>query len=98
VELRSDFGERTINQRCLMFRIQINLEPGFQRQSVWTLRDRKSEFHDHGLHSRPRVGSEHQRNVGTKKKTRDYFAAQCYALRSPVRAAPKSVKETHQKM
>lgn len=40
-ELRSDFGERTINELCLMFRNhQINLEPGFQRQSVWTLRDR----------------------------------------------------------
>ena len=41
-ELRSDFGERTINELCLMFRNhQINLEPGFQRQSVWTLRDRR---------------------------------------------------------
>ena len=40
-DLRSDFGERTINELCLMFRNhQINLEPGFQRQSVWTLRDR----------------------------------------------------------
>jgi len=43
MELRSDFGERTINELCLMFRNgQINLEPGFQRQSVWTPRDRQS--------------------------------------------------------
>ncbi|MGH7625890.1 MAG: DUF262 domain-containing protein, partial [Gemmatimonadaceae bacterium] len=39
---KSDFGERTINELCLMFRShQINLEPGFQRQSVWTLADRR---------------------------------------------------------
>jgi hypothetical protein len=42
MELKSDFGERTVNELCLMFRNrQINLEPGFQRQSVWTLRDRQ---------------------------------------------------------
>lgn len=42
MELRSDFGERTINELCLMFRNrQINLEPGFQRQSVWTNLDRR---------------------------------------------------------
>lgn len=46
MELRSDFGERTINELCLMFRNgQINLEPGFQRQSVWTLRDRRHLIH-----------------------------------------------------
>ncbi|MBI2834907.1 MAG: DUF262 domain-containing protein [Acidobacteria bacterium] len=45
-DLRSDFGERTINELCLMFRNhQINLEPGFQRQSVWTLRDRTRLIH-----------------------------------------------------
>lgn len=45
-ELRSDFGERTINELCLMFRNhQINLEPGFQRRSVWTLRDRSRLIH-----------------------------------------------------
>jgi hypothetical protein len=42
MELRSDFGERTINELCLMFRNrQINLEPGFQRQSMWTNLDRR---------------------------------------------------------
>lgn len=42
MELRSDFGERTINELSLMFQKgQINLEPGFQRQSVWTSRDRE---------------------------------------------------------
>lgn len=42
MELRSDYGKRTINELCLMFqRRQINLEPGFQRQSVWTTRDRE---------------------------------------------------------
>lgn len=40
--LQSDFGERTINELMLMFRSkQINLEPGFQRKSVWTETDRK---------------------------------------------------------
>jgi 5-methylcytosine-specific restriction endonuclease McrA len=40
--LKSDFGERTINELGLMFRNrQINLEPGFQRQSVWTPLDRR---------------------------------------------------------
>lgn len=40
--LQADFGERTINELCLMFRHgQINLEPGFQRKSVWTPRDRR---------------------------------------------------------
>ena len=40
--IKSDFGERTVNELCLMFRNgQINLEPGFQRQSVWTATDRR---------------------------------------------------------
>ena len=40
--LQPVFGEHTINQFILMFRNrQINLEPGFQRQSVWTLSDRR---------------------------------------------------------
>lgn len=35
------FGEHTINELSLMFKShQINLEPGFQRQSVWTSADR----------------------------------------------------------
>lgn len=39
--LQPIFGERTINQLTLMFRDrQINLEPGFQRRSVWTPNDR----------------------------------------------------------
>ncbi len=42
MELQSDFGERTINELLLMFRSrQINLEPGFQRQSVWSQVDRR---------------------------------------------------------
>jgi hypothetical protein len=41
-KLESDFGERTINEFQLMFRNgQINLDPGFQRKSVWSLRDRR---------------------------------------------------------
>ena len=36
------FGEHTINELTLMFSDQqINLEPGFQRKSVWTLTDRR---------------------------------------------------------
>jgi len=35
------FGEHTINELSLMFKSrQINLEPGFQRRSVWTTTDR----------------------------------------------------------
>ncbi|QQR72939.1 MAG: DUF262 domain-containing protein [Holophagales bacterium] len=46
MELRSDFGERTINELCLMFRSgQINLAPGFQRKSVWSLSDRRRLIH-----------------------------------------------------
>jgi hypothetical protein len=40
--LHPTFGEHTINELTLMFRNkQINLEPGFQRQSVWTWSDRR---------------------------------------------------------
>lgn len=40
--LQVAFGERTINELMLVFRHgQINLKPGFQRQSVWTLGDRQ---------------------------------------------------------
>jgi hypothetical protein len=36
-----NYGERTINELSLLFKNkQINLEPGFQRQSVWTPTDR----------------------------------------------------------
>lgn len=36
------FGEHTINELSLMFRShQINLDPGFQRKSVWTPNDRR---------------------------------------------------------
>lgn len=39
--LQPTFGEHTINELSLMFRSrQINLEPGFQRKSVWTSADR----------------------------------------------------------
>ncbi|MBI4660719.1 MAG: DUF262 domain-containing protein [Verrucomicrobia bacterium] len=42
MQLQSDFGERTINELILIFRSdQINLEPGFQRNSVWIKRDRR---------------------------------------------------------
>jgi hypothetical protein len=42
MSLQPVFGEHTINELSLMFRNrQINLEPGFQRQSVWTPSDRK---------------------------------------------------------
>lgn len=41
-ELHATFGEHTINQLSLMFREnQINLNPGFQRRSVWTSLDRR---------------------------------------------------------
>jgi hypothetical protein len=41
-QIESDFGERTVNELMLMFRNgQINLEPGFQRKSVWSEQDRK---------------------------------------------------------
>lgn len=40
--LQPIFGEHTINELALMFRSrQINLEPGFQRRSVWTTNDRR---------------------------------------------------------
>lgn len=40
--LEVDFGKRTLNELMLMFgKRQINLDPGFQRRSVWTLRDRQ---------------------------------------------------------
>ncbi len=40
--LTPSFGEHTINELSLMFRSrQINLEPGFQRNSVWSWADRQ---------------------------------------------------------
>lgn len=40
--LHSEFSERTINELILMFKHrQINLAPGFQRNSVWTTNDRR---------------------------------------------------------
>ena len=40
--LQASFGERTVNDFVLMFQArQLNLEPGFQRDSVWTLSDRR---------------------------------------------------------
>src|SRR5437867_12258565 len=42
MSLHPTFGEHTINELSLMFRNhQINLEPGFQRRSVWTWNDRR---------------------------------------------------------
>src|ERR1017187_1378329 len=41
-QLHSDFTELTIDQLTLLFRHgQINLEPGFQRKSVWSPMDRR---------------------------------------------------------
>ncbi len=41
-QLRPEFGERSVDQLLLSFRNQqINLTPGFQRNSVWTLSDRR---------------------------------------------------------
>jgi hypothetical protein len=41
-QLSPDFSERSIDQLLLSFRNgQINLTPGFQRKSVWTLPDRR---------------------------------------------------------
>jgi hypothetical protein len=40
--LHADFGERTINELILLFRNrQMNLQPGFQRKSVWSSIDRR---------------------------------------------------------
>lgn len=37
-----DYGDKTIQEFVLLFNNgQLNLEPGFQRDSVWTLSDRK---------------------------------------------------------
>ena len=37
-----DYGDKTIQELVLLFKNdQLNLEPGFQRDSVWTLSDRK---------------------------------------------------------
>lgn len=40
--LQTEFGGRTVNELVLLYRNgQINLQPGFQRQSVWSLKDRR---------------------------------------------------------
>ena len=37
-----DYGDKTVQEFVLLFNNgQLNLEPGFQRDSVWTLSDRK---------------------------------------------------------
>jgi 5-methylcytosine-specific restriction endonuclease McrA len=42
MSLQPDYGERTINEMMLLFRNkQINLNPGFQRKSVWSQIDRR---------------------------------------------------------
>ena len=42
MSLQNTYGERTINDLLLLFKHrQINLNPGFQRNSVWTLSDRR---------------------------------------------------------
>jgi hypothetical protein len=42
VELQTSFSERTVDELKLWFRNnRINLEPGFQRRSVWTISDRR---------------------------------------------------------
>lgn len=42
MSLHPTFGEHTINQFCLLLKNrQVNLEPGFQRKSVWTENDRR---------------------------------------------------------
>ncbi len=41
-QLQASFSERTISDLGLMFsHRQLNLEPGFQRRSVWALSDRR---------------------------------------------------------
>ncbi len=40
--LQTDYGKRTLNETVLLFQHnQINLSPGFQRQSVWSDMDRR---------------------------------------------------------
>ena len=42
MSLQADYGKRTILEMVLHFQHgQINLQPGFQRQSVWSHHDRK---------------------------------------------------------
>jgi hypothetical protein len=42
INLHSTFGQRTINELLLMYKNkQVNLEPGFQRKSVWGWSDRR---------------------------------------------------------
>jgi hypothetical protein len=42
MSLQPTYGEKTINELSLLFRNrQINLDPGFQRRSVWTINDRR---------------------------------------------------------
>ena len=42
MELQTEYGKRTINEMVLLYRNgQINLDPGFQRKSVWSLMDRR---------------------------------------------------------
>jgi uncharacterized protein with ParB-like and HNH nuclease domain len=42
VFLQTSYGERTINDFLLLFKNgQINLNPGFQRRSVWSRADRQ---------------------------------------------------------
>ena len=41
-KLDFDYGDKTIQEFALLYKNkQLNLEPGFQRDSVWTLGDRK---------------------------------------------------------
>ena len=40
--LTTDYGKLTVNQMVLLFQHgQVNLEPGFQRKSVWSPLDRR---------------------------------------------------------
>lgn len=40
--IRAEYGKKTINDIVLLYKNrQINLEPGFQRNSVWTISDRR---------------------------------------------------------
>lgn len=54
--LKSEYGDKTIQEFVLLFKSgQLNLEPGFQRDSVWTTGDRKqlilSIFQDYPIPS-----------------------------------------------
>lgn len=66
-KLHASFNEKTVNQLLLMFRDrQLNLEPGFQRNSVWTTSDRRKLIQSILAHYPVPSIFLYERNSGTK--------------------------------